>query len=181
MAALKFDEEVCAACPTADCLQKCQYQTFENHEAHQEMMKVVNGEDSRVLHDCMTCYACEEYCPRGNHPYYLICERREEKGMFTAPRPITNQWINMTQMQGKQMVGKVEETAVSSCFIPALAGLASGADLQGRGFSHGLRRGIHVPCRPHAFRQDVGGQREASKGHREFQSVGGERGPLSPR
>lgn len=127
MVVLNFDEKECAACPTADCLQKCQYQTFKNDEAHQEMMKVVNGEDSRVLHDCMTCYACEEYCPRGNHPYYLICERREEKGIFTASRPITNQWINMTQMQGKQMVGKVEEKAVSSCFIPDLAGLASGA------------------------------------------------------
>jgi Fe-S oxidoreductase len=126
MDGLKFDEKVCAACPSADCLQKCQYQVFQTDEAHQEMMKVVNGEDSRVLHDCMTCYGCEEYCPSGNHPYYLISERREEKGMFTAPRPITNQWINMTAMQGKQMVGKVKETAVSSCFIPALAGLASG-------------------------------------------------------
>jgi len=99
---------------------------FEKDEAHEEMMKVVNGEDSRVLHDCVTCYACEEYCKRGNHPFYLIEERREERGILTAPRPIANQWINMTQMQGKQMVGAVTDRALSSCFIPVLGELGSG-------------------------------------------------------
>ncbi len=126
MYALKFDENVCATCPSADCLLKCQYMEFEKDEAHEEMTKVVNGEDSRVLHDCVTCYACEEYCKRGNHPFYLIEERREERGIFTAPRPITNQWINMTQMQGKQMVGAVTDRALSSCFIPDLGELGSG-------------------------------------------------------
>jgi Fe-S oxidoreductase len=126
MCALKFNENVCRTCPSADCLLKCQYMKFEKNEAHEEMMKVVKGEESRVLHECMTCYACEEYCPRGNHPFYLIGERREEKGIYTAPRPITNQWVNMTQMQGKQMVGKIKETVISSCFIPALGEMVSG-------------------------------------------------------
>jgi len=124
---LKFNEKVCATCPSSDCLLKCQYMSFSGHkEAHAEMMKVVRGKDSRVLHECVTCYACEEYCKRGNHPFYLISERREEKGMFTAPRPITNQWINMTQMQGKCMVGEVKDKALSCCYIPALGGLGSG-------------------------------------------------------
>ena len=91
MYALKWKETVCATCTSANCLLKCQYISFARHdEAHGEMMKVVRGEDSRVLHECATCYACEEYCKRGNHPFYLISERREERGMFTAPRPITN-------------------------------------------------------------------------------------------
>jgi Fe-S oxidoreductase len=95
-------------------------------QAHEEMMKLVRGEDSLVLQKCMTCYACEEYCRRGNHPYYLICERREERGILTAARPITNQWINMTAMQGKFMAGDVRDTAMSCCFIPDLGGLGRG-------------------------------------------------------
>jgi len=126
MYALKFDEDVCATCPSADCLLKCQYMEFGKDEAHEEMMKVVKGEDSRVLHECVTCYACEEYCKRGNHPYYLIGERREEKGIYTAARPITHQWINMTKMQGKQMVGEVKDKALSSCLLPELAEMGSG-------------------------------------------------------
>jgi hypothetical protein len=126
MYALKCSEKVCITCPSADCLLKCQYMTFDKQEAHDEMIKVVRGEESRVLHDCVTCYACEEYCKRGNHPFYLISEQREERGIYTAPRPITNQWINMTQMQGKQMAGEIEDKALSCCFIPDLAGLGSG-------------------------------------------------------
>jgi Cysteine-rich domain len=126
MVSLKFDEKVCAACPSADCLLKCQYMEFGKNEAHEEMMKVMRGQDSRVLKECVTCYGCEEYCRRGNHPYYLICERREEKGIYTAPRPITNQWINMTQMQGKSLVGRVKDKALSSCILPQLGQMASG-------------------------------------------------------
>ena len=127
MYALKHSEKVCATCPSADCLLKCQYITLAGHdEAHGEMMKVVRGEDSRVLRECVTCYACEEYCKRGNHPFYLIGERREERGIFTAPRPITKQWINMTQMQGKFMVGAVHNQALSCCFLPDLGVLGSG-------------------------------------------------------
>ncbi|MBI5602901.1 MAG: (Fe-S)-binding protein [Deltaproteobacteria bacterium] len=127
MSALTFKEKVCSSCPSADCLLKCQYMSFAGHdEARAEILKVVRGEDSRVFRDCVTCYACEEYCQRGNHPFYLISERREEKGLFTAPRPITNQWINMTQMQGKPMVGAVKDKALSCCFIPSLGELGTG-------------------------------------------------------
>lgn len=127
MYALNFKEKVCASCPSADCLLKCQYMSFTGHdEAQAEMLKVVRGEDSRIFQDCVTCYACEEYCQRGNHPFYLISERREEKGLLTAPRPITNQWINMTQMQGKPMVGAVKDKALSCCFIPSLGELGIG-------------------------------------------------------
>jgi len=57
MYALKFKEKVCATCPSADCLLKCQYMSFSGHkEAHGEMMKVVRGEESRVLSECATCY-----------------------------------------------------------------------------------------------------------------------------
>lgn len=126
MYALKFDENVCAACPTSDCLVKCQYMDVDRDTAHDEMMKIIKGEDSFVLHDCVTCYACEEYCKRGNHPFYLITERREEKGMLTASRAITNQWINMVEPQGKYRVGEVKEKALSYCFIGELRQAARG-------------------------------------------------------
>jgi hypothetical protein len=52
MYALKWKEKVCATCPSADCLLKCQYMSFGDHEeAHGEMMKVCRGEDSRVLQE----------------------------------------------------------------------------------------------------------------------------------
>ncbi len=132
MNTLKFRADICEKCTTTDCMAKCQYMSFSNlEETHKEWIKVVRGEDSKILHECVTCYACEEYCRKGNHPYFMICERREEKGMLTAPRPITNQWINMTQMQGKFWVGQVEEKALSCCLFPEFLGMATGELFKG--------------------------------------------------
>ena len=124
---LQFDENRCASCPTVDCLVKCQYMEMDRDTAHEEMIKLIRGENSRVLQECATCYGCEEYCPRGNHPFYLITDLREEKNILTAPRPITNQWINMAEHQGKFMVGRVKDAAMSCCMIPDLGAWAKGA------------------------------------------------------
>lgn len=99
---------------------------FNGDEAREEMLKIVRGEDSTVLQDCVTCYACEEYCKRGNHPFYLITQRREEKGIHTAPRPITRQWFNVGEPQGKSEVGDIGERALSMGFMPQLKEVAKG-------------------------------------------------------
>ncbi|MBW2619565.1 MAG: (Fe-S)-binding protein, partial [Deltaproteobacteria bacterium] len=94
-------------------------------------MKIIKGEDSFVLQDCVGCYACEEYCKRDNHPFYLITESREKKGILTASRAITNQWINMCKPQGKFWVGDIQEKALSCCFIGDLRRLAKGKLFEG--------------------------------------------------
>jgi Fe-S oxidoreductase len=127
MYTLKFDSNRCKTCPTGDCLVKCQYIGIETKdEAINEMINIAEGKDSPVLHDCVTCYGCEEYCRRGNHPFYLITERRQEKGILTAPRAITTQWINIGEPRGKARLGKVKEKALSFGFMPELLQLVKG-------------------------------------------------------
>jgi len=126
MLELKFDKTKCADCKAVSCLVKCQYMDFDRDKAKVEWQKVVNGEDSVVLHDCVTCYSCEEYCPFGNHPFYLIVERQEEKGILPAPRPIITMWINQCEPVGRFMVGKIEDRALSYCFMPQLNALVGG-------------------------------------------------------
>jgi len=126
MYALKFNDHVCETCPTGDCLVKCQYLHLDRDTAVAEMVKIAKGEDSFVLKDCVTCYACEEYCRRGNHPFYLITERRQEKGILTAPRAIARQWINIGEPQGKYRVGKVGERVLSFGFMPEFLGWIKG-------------------------------------------------------
>lgn len=118
MLELNFDPAKCAACKTQDCLVKCQYLHLDKDKAKTEMQKIINGEDSFVLRDCATCYACEEYCKMGNHPFYLIVERQEEKGILPAPRSIATMWVNQCEPRGRFTVGKVEERALSFCSIP---------------------------------------------------------------
>ena len=124
---LKFDRTKCVECKAVSCLVKCQYMDFENNDkAKKEWQKVINGEDSSVLEVCTTCYACEEYCRFGNHPFYLIVERQEEKGILPAPRPTVTMWMNQCQPVGRFMVGKVEERALSYCFLPQFNTLVKG-------------------------------------------------------
>jgi Fe-S oxidoreductase len=115
---LKFDENLCKTCPTGDCLVKCQYMDVGKERAVEEMVKIGQGKDSFVLQDCVTCYGCEEYCSRGNHPFYLITERREEKSILTSPRAITKQWINIGEPQGKYRLGDINDKVLSFGFMP---------------------------------------------------------------
>jgi hypothetical protein len=64
-------------------------------QAGVEIEKIINGEDSFVLHDCVTCYACEEYCQKGNHPYYLIVQRQEELNIQPLPGPLIKRGIQI--------------------------------------------------------------------------------------
>jgi Fe-S oxidoreductase len=98
----------------------------DKDKAKKEWQNVINGEDSSVLETCTTCYACEEYCPSGNHPFYLIVERQEEKGILPAPRPTVTMWMNQCQPIGRFKVGKVEERALSYCFLPQFNTLVKG-------------------------------------------------------
>ena len=55
--------------------------------AREERQRLLDGEDSRVLRDCATCYACEEYCPYDNHPFYLLVERQEGRQRVERVEP----------------------------------------------------------------------------------------------
>ena len=58
-----------------DCLVRCQYMDLTRAEAVEEMKRLVAGEPTRVVHrKCISCYACNAFCPRDCHPYELILE-----------------------------------------------------------------------------------------------------------
>ncbi|MFW9771242.1 MAG: heterodisulfide reductase-related iron-sulfur binding cluster [Candidatus Thorarchaeota archaeon] len=74
-----FDKSNCENCEKIDCLTRCQWIEFANvEEAREEKNKLINGENSRVLSECVTCFACDEYCPYSSHPFDLITELQEK-------------------------------------------------------------------------------------------------------
>lgn len=123
---LKFDQEICAACETIDCLVKCQYQEFSLEEAQIERQKLNRGENSRVLHDCATCYACNEYCKLGNHPFYQIVELQEQRDIWPAPKPIVHQQMKMFSPKEDFQPQEINGTEFDMCLFPALKGSIQG-------------------------------------------------------
>jgi Fe-S oxidoreductase len=74
-----FDKSNCDNCKNIDCLTRCQWIEFSDvEEARIEHNKMINGEKSRVQSDCVTCFACDEYCPYNSHPFDLITELQEK-------------------------------------------------------------------------------------------------------
>lgn len=126
MGKLKYDPEICAKCESFDCLTRCQYLDLDLENARKERELILAGEDSRVLTECATCYACEEYCPYGNHPFYLIVERQEELGTWPVPIPITNQQIKMMGPRGKIVPQKVKSPVINMCSFAVLLGCIRG-------------------------------------------------------
>jgi len=123
---LNYDPRICDNCKTCDCLMNCQYMDFKLAEARAEKEKILKGLDSKVLSGCVTCYACEEYCPSGNHPFYQIVDRQEEKGVLPVPIPLTKQQIRMMQAKGTITPGTVNAPVINMCYFPMLTGCVRG-------------------------------------------------------
>ncbi len=128
---LHFDPNVCLKCKTVDCIAKCQYLSLEPARAKEEHDKLVCGEMSSILNDCTTCYACEEYCPHSNHPFYLIVERQEQLGVHPVPKPIEKSQVIMMGPRGKIRPKEVREPVVNMCFFGMMKGGIRGKLFEG--------------------------------------------------
>ena len=71
-----FHEERCDFC--GDCLARCHYLPFDKKSGSEAFRKLVQGEKPDWLYDCVTCIACNEYCPKDARPFDLILKRSRQ-------------------------------------------------------------------------------------------------------
>ncbi len=78
---LRWDR--CEEC--GECLVNCRYIKLGRETAVAEIKKINAGLPSMVIQRCMSCYACNAFCPRNAHPYerihYHWNERYQQKGL----------------------------------------------------------------------------------------------------
>jgi Fe-S oxidoreductase len=87
---------------------------IDRETAKKEILNIIHGKDSFVLHQCVTCYACEEYCPSGNHPFYLISEQQEMLNISPVPRPLIRRAVNMgIPFRGKPEINEINGKALN--------------------------------------------------------------------
>jgi ferredoxin len=124
---LKFDENICYACDSYDCLMKCQYLDMDVDTARIEMGKIISGEASFVLTDCVTCYACEEYCQKGNHPFYLIVSQQEELNLLPLPDPLIKRGVQLgIPFRGEPEIEEIQGTALNLGVFSQLSNMTQG-------------------------------------------------------
>jgi Fe-S oxidoreductase len=58
---------------------------YDKERAAHEIEELIAGREAPILSACITCFACNEYCPTGARPFDLILERQEQFGSLKVP------------------------------------------------------------------------------------------------
>jgi len=109
-----FHEERCDFC--GDCLARCHYLDFDNKTGGEAFEKLVRGEKSDWIYDCVTCIACNEYCPKDARPFDLILRRMEEAGDFTDPK-LKAQMADRFKAEGEPRPMEPKDRVMSICVM----------------------------------------------------------------
>ncbi|MFX1477740.1 MAG: heterodisulfide reductase-related iron-sulfur binding cluster [Promethearchaeota archaeon] len=115
-----FDKSNCSKCEDIDCLTRCQWMDIDKETARKEMEHMINGEDSFVLKECVTCFACDEYCPYDSHPFDLITELQEKFNTFNIPPQMLNQTVMRYKPHDELKLKEIdpEKPVLNKCAFP---------------------------------------------------------------
>ncbi|MFX0012565.1 MAG: hypothetical protein ACFE9R_19790, partial [Candidatus Hermodarchaeota archaeon] len=115
-----FDKSNCSDCENIDCLTRCQWMDIDIETARKEMEKMINGEDSFVLKECVTCFACDEYCPYDSHPFDLITELQEKFNTFNIPPQMLDQTVMRYKPHDELRLKEIdpEKPVLNKCAFP---------------------------------------------------------------
>ncbi|MDI9570907.1 MAG: (Fe-S)-binding protein [Pseudomonadota bacterium] len=109
-----FHEERCDFC--GECLDRCHYLDFDSKTGGEAFEKLVRGEKSDWIYDCVTCIACNEYCPKDARPFDLILQRMEEAGDFTDPK-LKAQMADRFKAEGEPRPIEPKDRVMSICVM----------------------------------------------------------------
>ncbi|MFX1573158.1 MAG: heterodisulfide reductase-related iron-sulfur binding cluster [Promethearchaeota archaeon] len=115
-----FDSSHCADCKNVDCLTRCQWIDIDKETARSEMKNMINCEDSFVLKECTTCFACDEYCPYNSHPFDLIAELQEKFNTFEITPQILERTIKIYKPHDELRLKEIdpEKPVLNKCAFP---------------------------------------------------------------
>ena len=114
-----WNAEKCDFC--GECLVRCHYVDYDKDQAAQQIRELMEGKLAEVLKNCITCCACNEYCPTGANPFDLINRRQEVHNSLPIPEK-TKKFMDGTQMPSSLIKGDLQKPALSLCtmgpFLP---------------------------------------------------------------
>jgi Fe-S oxidoreductase len=111
-----FKEVRCNDC--GYCFVQCLYADFSRDAAIREIKSLKRGENAAILRLCITCMACNEYCPTGANPYDLILRLQEEKKIhFAEPGIADFIEATLTGVPNEIIPGDPDKPALNLCVM----------------------------------------------------------------
>jgi Fe-S oxidoreductase len=109
-----FREARCDYC--GECLKSCQYLSFAAETEGEEIRRLAAGEEREWIYSCITCMACNEYCPNGARPFDLILRRQEEGGRYADPKTV-DALVNLFSARSEPRPVEAASRAMSLCVM----------------------------------------------------------------
>ncbi len=79
-----FDIGRCDFC--GECLERCAYMDFDRRSGARAFAELFRDGQADWLRNCITCFACNEFCTKGARPFDLILEHLEKRGDYVPSR-----------------------------------------------------------------------------------------------
>ncbi|MHA1278094.1 MAG: heterodisulfide reductase-related iron-sulfur binding cluster [Candidatus Helarchaeota archaeon] len=125
-----FYRDKCTLC--GDCLVKCPYLAYPEEKAKAEFKKLIEGKPTPVTADCITCAACNMFCPEGANPFDLINERQEETGTFKIDDQTIAMFKQAAKFRSKLKEGDPDKPVINLCTVgDLLPGVITGQLFEG--------------------------------------------------
>lgn len=106
--------ERCDLC--GDCLFLCPYEEMSRDEAVNQFRMLLEGGTSPILESCVTCAACNGFCPQGVNPFHLIVKRQEETGIPEIPQANLSLFENLPRVPAQVIEGESDDV-LSLCSV----------------------------------------------------------------
>jgi len=136
-----FDATRCDLC--GDCLVRCAYVEYDKNRAAADIQALIEGREAPILSRCITCYACNEYCPTQARPFDLILERMEQFGSFPTTAEVVASQDALYSTDSPVQISETGKTVLSTCVF----GRTESALFEGRLFESLPKvKGRHFFC-----------------------------------
>ncbi len=114
-----WEAEKCNLC--GECLVRCQYVDLDQEKAISQIQELMAGKPAEILKECVTCCACNEYCPTGANPFDLINRLQEVHQSLPIPEKMRKFMDAGATMPTALVRGDENKPALSLCVMdPAL-------------------------------------------------------------
>jgi Fe-S oxidoreductase len=127
-----YDLSKCTRC--GDCLLRCHYVDYDRPKIEYELNNILNGKNSDILWDCVTCNACNEYCPQGVNLADLIQELQEKYKVEVVPEKSVRMLDRITTLTSNVVTGDLNDSNKPVLSLCAMRGWIPKGSLGGQMF-----------------------------------------------
>ncbi len=100
-----------------DCLKRCLYVNYDQEKTVAEIEALMEGKEAEILHKCVTCCACREYCPTGADPYDLILKAQEKFKVFPLTVKGSDRMKLAFEVPSEIITGDPDKPVLSLCVM----------------------------------------------------------------